>query len=349
MATTAQRNKAYFDAQVRRRIRERRTIAGIVAAILASLEKDDRQLAEYLRIRLASIVRRPLGEVQDRLRALLIDIEKRRRETLIAARKQLRSAIGAIAVDQPAAEEVMLREALGEVNKKIATVEKVDVRELALTTPFAISAGKADTLTHIIERTRQSDAAGIRQAILASIARGETLDEAMQRIAGTRARGFTDGALALTRQNMAAVTEASLQHGVNVGADAFWTQNATVFGVVLRWTTMLDSGVCPTCAARDDHYTTSNGREIPPGLKALRPRGARPPAHLRCRCAMVAYLPGEIPESETYPKWLAGQPAEVQDEVLGKKKGALYRSGKVKITGFVDERGRELTLAELRA
>lgn len=348
MATTAQRNKAYFDAQVRRRIRERRTIAGLVAAILADIEKDDRKLAEYLRLRLASIVRRPLPEVQDRLRALLTEIEKRRRDTLIAARKQLRSAMGTLAVDQPAAEEAMLREALGEVTKKIATVEKADVRELALTAPFAISAGKADTLTHIIERTRQSDAAGIRQAILDGIARGSTLDEVMQRIAGSRSKSFTDGVLATTRQNVAAVSEAGMQHGINTGAGAFWTQNATVFGIVLRWTAMLDSSVCPTCASRDDHYTTPNGRELPPGLKALRPASARPPAHLRCRCAMVAYLPGEISDSESYPQWLAGQPAAVQDEVLGKKKAGLYRSGKVKVSGFVDERGRELTLDELR-
>jgi hypothetical protein len=59
-------------------------------------------------------------------------------------------------------------------------------------------------------------------------------------------------------------------------------------------------------------------------------------------------MDGQVPASLTYPKWLKKQPKEIQDEVLGKSKAKLFRSGKLKITQFVDRRNRPLTLKELQ-
>ena len=54
-----------------------------------------------------------------------------------------------------------------------------------------------------------------------------------------------------------------------------------------------------------------------------------------------------VPERTTYAQWLKKQPAAVQDEVLGKTRGKLFRSGKVTIDRMIDPRLRPLTLAEL--
>jgi SPP1 gp7 family putative phage head morphogenesis protein len=57
---------------------------------------------------------------------------------------------------------------------------------------------------------------------------------------------------------------------------------------------------------------------------------------------------GTVPAETTYGQWLARQPAAVQDEILGKSQGALFRRGGLRIDQFVDRRGNALTLAKLR-
>ncbi len=58
-------------------------------------------------------------------------------------------------------------------------------------------------------------------------------------------------------------------------------------------------------------------------------------------------LTGTVPAKMSYQKWLEGQPAAFQDDILGKSKGALFRKGKVPLDRFVNKAGDELTLAEL--
>lgn len=56
---------------------------------------------------------------------------------------------------------------------------------------------------------------------------------------------------------------------------------------------------------------------------------------------------GQIPSSVTYQEWLEGQPAAFQDQVLGKTKGKLFRTGKVTVQDFVTTQGNALTLKQL--
>ena len=58
-------------------------------------------------------------------------------------------------------------------------------------------------------------------------------------------------------------------------------------------------------------------------------------------------LTGRVPASTTYDKWLRGQPAAFQDDVLGKTKGKLFRSGELTLDRFTHRTGDELTLKEL--
>jgi len=50
----------------------------------------------------------------------------------------------------------------------------------------------------------------------------------------------------------------------------------------------------------------------------------------------------------TYNEWLKTQSSAFQDEALGKRKGAQYRAGKLKVDRYV-EHGKPLTLEELEA
>ena len=56
---------------------------------------------------------------------------------------------------------------------------------------------------------------------------------------------------------------------------------------------------------------------------------------------------GRLPKKTNYEQFLKRQPAAFQDEVLGAKRGALFRRGGLKIDKFVDRGGRVYTLEEL--
>lgn len=110
----------------------------------------------------------------------------------------------------------------------------------------------------------------------------------------------------------------------------------------------------PICQARDGKvYTLENA--------------LYPPAHVNCRSSTVSVLKsweamglknpdgrtrasmnGQVAQTETYQTWLAKQPHEFQNEVLGKARANLYRAG-TPLDKFVDSSGHTYTLAELKA
>ena len=57
---------------------------------------------------------------------------------------------------------------------------------------------------------------------------------------------------------------------------------------------------------------------------------------------------GKGPQVLTYDKWLKGQPASVQKDVLGPSRFALFKTGDIELKGFVNDRGTRRTLDELR-
>ncbi|WP_445460490.1 hypothetical protein [Halomonas sp. V046] len=93
-------------------------------------------------------------------------------------------------------------------------------------------------------------------------------------------------------------------------------------------------------------------------------RGPRPPLHYGCRSIRVpvikeqyrlstlgerASMDGPVSNQMTYGGFLRRQSKEFQNEVLGKRRAELFRSGKVPIDKFTDSQGRVLTLDELAA
>lgn len=59
-------------------------------------------------------------------------------------------------------------------------------------------------------------------------------------------------------------------------------------------------------------------------------------------------LTGQVPARTTYQEWLKGQPAAIQDDILGPARGKLFREGGITLDRFVNRQGDELTLDEIR-
>lgn len=195
----------------------------------------------------------------------------------------------------------------------------------------------------------------VRDAIRMGFVEGETTAQIVRRVIGTKAQHYEDGVLQINRRHAEAVVRTALAHTAAVAQNETYKANAGLIKAV-RWTSVLDGRTTAVCRARDGRYFPVD-------------RGPRPPAHWNCRSTTVpvlksfrdlgfdigdlpegtrASMNGQIPASVTYNDWLRTQPREFVEDVLGKTKAKLYLDGKLSLDRFVDRKGKELTLEQLR-
>jgi SPP1 gp7 family putative phage head morphogenesis protein len=195
----------------------------------------------------------------------------------------------------------------------------------------------------------------LRDAIRIGVTEGETTADIVRRIRGTKALQYKDGVLDISRRSAEAMTRTAVNHTMVNSREQLYKDNADLIKGV-RWVSTLDSRTTAVCRARD-------GEVYPPN------QGPRPPAHINCRSTTVpvtkswkelgiklpdapegtrSSMNGQVPAGTTYAEWLKKRPAAFQDEVLGVKKGLLFRKGGLTLDRFIDNSGHEYTLDELR-
>lgn len=190
-----------------------------------------------------------------------------------------------------------------------------------------------------LSEAETSVARRVRETIRQGFVEGRPTAEIVRQLRGTRAAQFKDGVLEGSRRGVEAMVRTAITHTANVAHQAvFEAHRDVVLGVI--WTSTLDNRTSHVCISRSEKVYPIDS-------------GPRPPAHINCRSVMrpqIAPIPGVVPfKPPSYAEWLAKQTVKTQDEILGPTRGALYRSGKVKVEKFVDNAGRTLSLAELRA
>ena len=237
------------------------------------------------------------------------------------------------------------------VKLSLATLSVPTIREMVVNRPI-----DGRLVREWLEELGQAQAIKVNRQIMIGVAEGEGIDEIVRRIRGTAKNRYRDGILARSRREIESVVRTSVSGVVNNVRQGTYRANADVVKAV-QWVATLDSHTCEVCAAYDGQVY---------GLMD----GPRPPQHIGCRCTTVpvckswkelgfdfkempaserAAMNGRVADKVTYGQWLKGQSRQTQELVLGKGKAQLFRSGKVAIRDFVDDRGRVLTLKELEA
>jgi SPP1 gp7 family putative phage head morphogenesis protein len=227
-------------------------------------------------------------------------------------------------------------------DQMVALVETAPIQGGLLKDWFATLGGEKQ---HLLNRN-------IRMAA----AEGNTIEEMVQRLAGTKAGGYKDGILNITRRNAEAVMRTAVNNVSNQAAHLTMQANTDL---VTGWTFVatLDGRTTVTCA-------TLSGTNWPLG------DGPVPPRHIRCRSFQVpkiktweelgvpikeippgsrASASGEVDANITFSKWLEGQPKDVQNEILGATRADLFRKGDLDLKNFANEYGQVYSLKELQA
>lgn len=196
----------------------------------------------------------------------------------------------------------------------------------------------------------------ISDAIRMGMVQGEGTDAIVRRIKGTKAAGYADGILDVSRRSAQSIVRTSVTHVSNVAAQETWKANSNV---VKAWQFLatLDSRTTPQCGSKD-------GKVYPIG------EGPIPPLHIRCRSISVAVtksfrelgldidelsksdrasMDGAIAGAPRYADWLKTKDAAFQNDVLGNARGELFRSGKLTLDQLVRNDGSLMTLDQLKA
>jgi SPP1 gp7 family putative phage head morphogenesis protein len=195
-----------------------------------------------------------------------------------------------------------------------------------------------------------------RREVNLGIVNKETTEQIVSRIRGTQAARYTDGVLGTSRRWAESEVRSAVNHVGNGGRGATAAENDEVVEKE-KWYATLDDRTCPICAGLD-------GQVFKTG------EGPIPPEHIGCRCFRAPVLKsarqlgfkkgdlpevqrrtmdGRVPEKVTFGKWMRGQDRKLQDEVLGPTRAKLWRSGRVPLDRFVNDKRQVLNLEQLAA
>ena len=362
MATS---NERIFDGLTRRQIGLLRLAAGIGRDMQTILRDSDPALREFLTKRLAA-----LGDPSRRQRApatlqRLKTIEKawieKSHPAFLEARKLLRERLAETALSEAEFTKRLLQRTL----PVIVDPSIPDAQTLRSISSRALSQGRP--LREILSDWELADRKRVFAQIRVGVLAGETPSQVARRIVGTEVSGGANGIRAVSRRYAELISRTTMSAITNRTRENVYELNDDIIQWVIYRAT-LDSRTSPICRALD-------GRKYKPGS------GPRPPQHPNCRSNTVPVidgaplgtrpavpllkseldglsrearrkrvreLVGPVPAKTTYSQFLRRQSAAFQDEVLGRSRGRLFRSGRLDLADFVDLRsGRQLSLNEL--
>lgn len=215
---------------------------------------------------------------------------------------------------------------------------------------LAVSGKAGSTVQNLTinQATRQfaaDKAAEIRRAIQLGAVEGATVQSLTREVASVTNRH---------KRQAEALVRTSVNHISSEARSAVNKANSDILKGE-EWVAVLDSRTTIGCASLDGKILDF---DEPPFT----------PRHWNCRSIRVPVLddrfqegglegkraavgsdgPGPVSVKRTYSGWLKDQSAEFQDQMLGKERGKLFRSGKIKLDQFVDENYNPVSLEQLR-
>ena len=202
----------------------------------------------------------------------------------------------------------------------------------------------------------KTQAKAVRNAVSMGFYEGQTTQEIVRGIIGTRSQNFKNGTLNVSRTSAETMVRTALSHTSAVARNKSYEDNADLIPYY-EWVSTLDGKTSSICRSRD-------------GMVWRVDKGPLPPAHHNCRSTTAplfkedvnsakgkltkkpedgtrASIDGQVSADLNYNDWLKRQSKAFQVDVLGVQKAELFRKGGLTMTQFVNDKGMELTLPQL--
>lgn len=333
---------------------------GVVARIIALLNRSDRRLMAELAARLENM---DAGSfTMQRLESLLTSIWSLNSEAYAQIGRELTEELKQFVPYEVSYQEQMLKTHVP-VGVHVAAVSAEQVYAAALSRPF-----QGVLLRDVWKDLDASKMRSVRRAIAQGFVEGKTTDQIIREIRGTRASGYADGLIQKDRRDVEAVVRTALGHTAGVAQDNVMEANADLIKAAM-WSSTLDLRTSPMCRIRDRLlYTPDTHKPVGHKVPWL---GGPGRLHWRCRSGQVpvlksykelgidlpdvevsgrtrASMDGQVPKETSYADWLQSQSFARQMDVLGETRARLMRDGKLGLDAMYDSKGRYLTLDDLR-
>lgn len=187
----------------------------------------------------------------------------------------------------------------------------------------------------------------IGNAINVGRSQGETIDQIVRRVRGTKARNFRDGVIRKGLDDARTVVRTAVQHAATQARMNTWGElDVDEYDYIAT----LDRKTSDKCKTFDQIRTFKIGK------------GPIPPVHPNCRSTIIPHMgknsgtrssvDGYVSADTGYYDWLKTRSPEFQDFALGKTKGKLFRDGGLSAQEFadlqLDKKFEPLTLDEMR-
>lgn len=321
---------------------------GVVRRMIAILNRADASLSDQIR---AALERLPAnGATLEHIEMVLRSVQALNAEAYRALTGAMQDEMLALAASE-AKWQGNLYGSMLQAGANLSAVGAQQVYAAALSRPFQGRLLKEWAAS--IEAQRMTR---IRDAVRMGYIEGKTTGQIVQAVRGTRARGYSDGIIEIDRRHAEAVVRTALSHTAATARNEFFNENDDLLGDEV-WIATLDGRTSPICRARSGKRYDKNHKPVGHKLEYL---GGPGRAHWNCRSTGLRLLKGQtelygtqssqagyIDANLSYGQWLKGQPASVQDDILGPTRGKLFRNGGLELDGFVNDKGRTLTLDEL--
>jgi SPP1 gp7 family putative phage head morphogenesis protein len=160
-----------------------------------------------------------------------------------------------------------------------------------------------------------------------------------------RADGQPAGDIGTARRAAAALVQTGAHAASQDARVAAFKANGVKF---FEWHAVLDAKVCPVCAMRSGKLYTIDGEPVGHDVPFI-----AIPVHPWDRCILLPHA-GEPPadggkSALEFNEWLMSLTEEQENELLGVGRADLYRRGEITLNDLINQSGRLLTLAELKA
>lgn len=277
-------NTTLADAAVRHAIGLQRYTSGELRRMMALLNRVDADIAGIIQKYDPTDVAPRYAE--QRLEKMLVAIRELNAEVYDAFVRALSGDMRELAAYEAEFQARMIQDAIP-VEFDVVKPAPAQVRAAAMARPFQ------GRLLKDWGKDLQANAfAKVRDNIRIGFVEGETIDQMVRRIRGTRANQYKDGVLEINRRNAEALVRTAVAHTANSArADVYAANDDIIKGV--RWVSTLDGRTSAVCRGRD-------------GTVYPIDKGPRPPAHWNC-------LPGDAPISSravitgASKRWFDGQ------------------------------------------
>lgn len=340
--------RSVMDALVRHAIDLTRYSNGEVRRIVAILNRTDTRLMEKIA---AGIDRLPSGSASlNQIERVLQSVRTLNAAAYADVQSDLAKSMQNLAPVEAAWWDKLYTKAAPDVD--FASVTAGQARAAAMSRPF-----QGRLLKEWASGMEEARMAKIRDAVRIGYLGGATTNEIVSQLRGTKAANYADGLLETSRRSVETITRTALGHTAASAREAFFEANDDILGNEV-WLSTLDGKTSQICILRSGLEYDKGHRPVGHSMPYL---GGPGRAHFRCRSTGLRLLKGQrqffgtqssadgyVDANTTYGQWLEGQPASVQDDVLGPTRGKLYRDGGLDVQAFANDKGKWLDLEDLQ-